>query len=92
MPTDATLPGADDWGLPEQQEHAEPLRYSPDPAYLGDRHFYRVVGWGLVAIVGLALMGSIGLAAFDKEVPEAVIAIGSAAIGALAGVLTVNRR
>ena len=47
MPTDATLPGADDWGLPEQQAQAEPLRYSPDPAYLGDRHFYRVVGWGL---------------------------------------------
>ena len=63
MATEATLPSPDDWGPPEQPEQAEPLRYSPDPAYFGDRHFYRVVGWGLVAIVGLAPVGSIGLAA-----------------------------
>ncbi len=80
----------DDWGEPDDE--ADFLEYSPDPAYLGDRHFYRVVGWGLVAVVGLALIGSIGLAAYDKDIPESVVAMGSAAIGALASVLTVNRR
>ena len=30
--------------------------------------------------VGVALMGSIGLAAYDKEVPESIVAIGSAAL------------
>ena len=40
----------------------------------------------------LSLIGSIGLASYDKDIPEAIIALGSAAIGVLAGVLTVNRR
>lgn len=79
----------DDWG---ERDETNFLEFSPDRAYLGDRLFYRVVGWGLVAAVGAALIGSIGLAAYDKEVPESVVAIGSAALGALACVLTVNRR
>ena len=89
MSTEATPVDTDDWGEPDETDS---LEYSPDPAYLGDRHFYRVVGWGLVAAVGLALLGSIGLAAYDKEIPESIVAIGSAALGALASVLTVNRR
>ena len=89
MATEMTSFEMDDWGEPDETKF---LEYSPDPAYLGDRLFYRVVDWGLVAAVGLALMGSIGLAAYDKEVPESIVAIGSAALGALAGVLTVNRR
>ena len=48
----------DDWGEPDKTNF---LEYSPDPACLGDRLFYRVVGWGLVAAVGAALIGSIGL-------------------------------
>ena len=89
MAAEMTPLETDDWGEPDETNF---LEYSPDPAYLGDRLFYRVVGWGLVAAVGAALIGSIGLAAYDKEVPESVVAIGSAALGALAGVLTVNRR
>jgi len=83
----AHLGPEDDW---ESSEQPDLLEYA-DPAYLGDRHFYRVIGWGLVAIVGLTVIGSIGLAAYDKDIPEALVAIGSAAIGALASVLTINR-
>lgn len=78
----------DDW---ESSEQPDLLEYA-DPAYLGDRHFYRVIGWGLVLIAGTAAIGSIVLAAYDKDIPEALVAIGSAAIGALAGVLTASRR
>ena len=89
MSTEITPFDTDDWGEPDETDF---LEYNPDPAYFGDRHFYRVIGWGLVAVVVLSLIGSIGLAAYDKDIPEAIIALGSAAIGALAGVLTVNRR
>ena len=50
MSTEATPVDTDDWGEPDETDS---LEYSPDPAYLGDRHFYRVVGWGLVAVVTL---------------------------------------
>ena len=85
MPDDTTngRRDDDDWGDADPQhetESAPPVDYRP--AYLGDRHFYRVIGWGLVSIVGLTVIGSIGLAAFDKDIPESVIAIGSTAIGA----------
>ena len=92
MVSDAGLLGPDDWesgdlGSPDPDEFIEPQF----PAYLGDRLFYRLIGAGLVAIVVIALLGLIGLAAYGKEIPEAIVAMGSAAIGALAGVLTVNR-
>ena len=66
----------DDWG--SVAESPSGLLRS-GPAYLRDRFFYRVVG----AIV---------LAAYDKTVPDFVVALGSTAIGALAGVLVADRR
>jgi len=58
---------------------------------MGDKEFFRMVarflGWAII----LGVLGSIGLAAFKMPIPEGVIAVSSAAIGALAGVLTVGK-
>ena len=45
MSTEMTPYDTDDWGEPDETDF---LEYNPDPAYFGDRHFYRVIGWGLV--------------------------------------------
>ena len=79
----------DDWG--SVTESPSGLLRS-GPAYLRDRFFYRVVGSSLAILAGLALVGAIVLAAYDKNVPDFVVALGSTAIGALAGVLVADRR
>lgn len=61
------------------------------PAYVADKWIYR----GTVAVLGLAVLFvafaqyQIVIADFDpvREIPDGLIAIGSAAIGALAGLL-----
>ena len=84
---------APDKPAPECQGIQSPQKKCRDPVYVRDRRFYRVVGWGLVTAVLFALLGSIGLAAYGKEVPEAVvIGIGSAALGVLRSALTINCR
>ena len=45
MATEMTPFVTDDWGEPDETKF---LEYSPDPAYLGDRLLYRVVGLGLM--------------------------------------------
>ena len=93
MPADPKPPdtstSSDAWGSAEE-DRTDPVRYGP--AFLGDRHFYRVVAWSLASLAGLALIGSIVLAALDKDIPDFIVAIGSTAIGALASVLMANRR
>lgn len=79
----------DDWG--EVGEETSGLLESR-PAFWRDRWFYRVVGGSLAVIAGIALIGAIALAACDKPVPDSVVALGSTAIGALAGVLVADRR
>ncbi|ETR67996.1 MAG: hypothetical protein OMM_10982 [Candidatus Magnetoglobus multicellularis str. Araruama] len=71
-----------DWGSVEDGQYIE-----IHPAYKSDRHFYRVVAWSLSAIVILSMMGSLWLTYLDKNIPEAIVALGSTAVGALAGVL-----
>ena len=78
----------DDWGSAEPP----PARLKSEPAFLRDRLFYRVVAWSLAALAGVALVGAIALAAYDKAIPAFVVALGSTAVGALASVLMVNRR
>ena len=63
-----------------------------DPAYLGDRYFYRVVVWSLTVAAVLALVGAVVLVAWGKEVPQAIVAIGATAVGALAGVVAGNAK
>lgn len=52
-----------------------------------DVWIYRVVVISLGAAVVFAVLGANGLAAADKESPELLVALGSAAVGALAGLL-----
>lgn len=78
---------AQDWGSGEDNQRIE-----RHPAYRGDRHFYRVVAWSLSAVVILSMLGSLCLAYLDKNIPEAIIALGSTALGALAGVLVGSKR
>jgi len=54
-------------------------------AYQGDRLVYRiaVIVLGLLALI--AAIGSLILVAYGKTTPEAVVALGSAAVGALVG-------
>ena len=56
---------------------------SPPPDIL----LYRMVVIALGLAVLLSIGGVIGLAAFDKTIPDLLTALGSAAIGALAGLL-----
>ena len=84
-----TRDSTDDWGSVAESP-SNLLRSGP--AYLRDRFFYRVVGSSLAVLAGLALVGAIVLAAYDKTVPDFVVALGSTAIGALAGVLVADRR
>ena len=63
----------------------------PPPAYVGDTMIYRVVVWslGLVAILAVigAIVLSMGFWGKEIQIPDILTALGSAAIGALAGLL-----
>ena len=74
-----------DWGSsPEKEENVVPV-YAP--AYLSDRHFYRVVVYSLALVIAVSLIGSIVLVYCGKEIEASIIALGSTAVGALAGVI-----
>ena len=63
-----------------------------EPAYVSDRTFYRVVAWSLALVAVAAMIGSVFIAMMGKDVPQSVVALGSTAVGALAGVLASNRK
>lgn len=54
------------------------------PAYEGDVWFYRIVAVGLVAVIVIA---AIGYVVMEGAIPEALVALGSAAMGGLVGIL-----
>ena len=85
---ETTSGSPDDWGSVDEGRSTS---LQSGPAYLRDRHFYRVVAWSLAILAGLALVGALALAAAGMAVPEFAVAIGSTAIDALAGVV-VDRR
>lgn len=61
-----------------------------EPAYISDRYVYRVTVWVLgFAVIIVAIAQSILAFKFNSHavIPDGLIAIGSAAIGALAGLL-----
>lgn len=68
----------------------EVTKQLPQPAYVGDKLLYRIVVSVLGVAVLLALAGAIILtvALPTATIPEIVTALGAAAIGALAGLLT----
>jgi len=53
--------------------------------------FYRVVVLTLALVAVGALGASIYLAASDQDIPQSIVALGSTAVGALAGVLMTGK-
>ncbi len=56
-----------------------------EPAYRDDIVLYRIAVIVLGSLALLAALGSIGLVAAGKTTPEVLVALGSAAVGALVG-------
>lgn len=52
-----------------------------------DNWIYRIVVGSLGLVILIAVVGGIYLALQDKKLPEGIIALSSAAVGALAGLL-----
>ena len=90
---DQPLPNGDDWGdaRSEGEPEVKDALVPGPPAYRGDRVFYRVVVGALATVAVGALLGGMTLAGMGKDVPDTVLALGSAAVGALAGVVAGNR-
>jgi hypothetical protein len=55
------------------------------PAYIGDRYLYRIAIGVLSLLALLTAIGSIVLVLGGKTIPEVLVALGSAAVGALVG-------
>jgi hypothetical protein len=60
----------------------------PPPAYITDQWTYRIVVIALGIVVISAMIGGVYLAVNGKTIPDVLTALGAAAIGALAGLLT----
>lgn len=60
------------------------MRGDGRPVYMNDKGFDRGVVMGLGRAVVLSIVGCIWLSK-DRNVPDALVAIGSGALGALAG-------
>ena len=58
----------------------------------GDVWIYRLVVGSLGGTVLISIVGAIILVAFGKEVPAVLVSLGSAAVGALAGLLAATPR
>ena len=52
-----------------------------------DVWIYRIVVVGLALVIVTAMGGAIALSAYGKAIPETVTALGSGALGAMAGLL-----
>jgi hypothetical protein len=62
------------------------------PAYYSDKWLYRWVAFALGIIVLIAGVGAIILAQSGKTIPDVLVALGSGAIGALAGLFAPTTR
>lgn len=65
----------------------EPAYMLPLPAPDQDQFLYRLLIGGLIAAILLVVIGTFVLAYSFKPIPEGMIAIGSAAVGGLVGLL-----
>lgn len=65
----------------------EVTKHLPTPAFVGDKMIYRTVVVALASVALLAIIGALLLTLWQKPVPDMVTALGSAAIGAMAGLL-----
>lgn len=71
-----------------QAEDLTPPQFAGDPVFKRDRTFYRTVIWFLGITAVLSVLGGVEAYIQTREAPDGIIAIGSAAVGALAGVFT----
>jgi hypothetical protein len=71
---------------PSRSHRSHGCRVNRD-ARVTDRWIYRMVVAALGLTVIISLVGGIILAIISKNIPEGLLALGSAAIGALAGLL-----
>ncbi len=72
--------------LPELADKAEKER----PIYTKDKAVYRIAVVFLGSLAALAAVGSIVLVLAGEETPEVLVAIGSAAVGALVGLFATS--
>lgn len=70
--------------LPVLEETAKKAEQQTAP-WTGDALLYRIAVIVLGSLTLIAAIGSIGLVAAGKTTPEALVALGSAAVGALVG-------
>lgn len=70
--------------LPLLQETANKAEQQTLP-WNNDRLLYRIAVIVLGALALIAAVGSLGLTAIDRTTPDVLIALGSAAVGALVG-------
>lgn len=70
--------------LPELQKLATEA-IQETPAYVGDKWLYRMAIIALSLLGLIAALGSILLVVLDRTTPEVLVALGSAAVGALVG-------
>ena len=76
----------EDW-----EDSAGPKKPEQRSAYHGDVWFWRLTVASLAVIVLVALGGGIWLTSLGKEIPQAVLALGATAVGALGGVVAGQR-
>jgi len=75
----------DEWGSAQDGQ-----RYQPRTLHITKENkiIYLTVVWMLGITILLSTCGIISLSFFSKEIPQALIALGSVAVGALGGLLT----
>ena len=71
--------------IPVLEETAIKVKAESRPAYFDDKWLYRIAVIVLGSLAIVAALGSIGLVAASKTTPEVLVALGSAAVGALVG-------
>ncbi|MFC1885036.1 hypothetical protein ACFL2O_09720 [Thermodesulfobacteriota bacterium] len=71
--------------IPVLKETATKVKAEDKPAYFGDKLLYRIAVIVLGSLALMAAVGSIVLVGMSKTTPEVLVALGSAAVGALVG-------
>lgn len=80
---------ADDWGsVPNHHPSVQPRTLYVTKE---NKSIYLIVAWALAATILLSVIGIIILGWYSKEIPSALIALGSVAVGALGSVFTHNK-
>jgi hypothetical protein len=78
---------ADDWGsVPNHYPQPRTLYVTKE-----NKSIYLIVALALAATIVLSVIGIIVLGLYGKEIPSALIALGSVAVGALGSVFTHNK-